>query len=566
MSKRAGSHKKTEKGDVAQSVISQVKYTTASGTNSENNKSDSGTKAWLAKVSVIWRLAHTRLKRPKRHEESSYSPSEPEGFSELYQLCCVLSRIPHTAVTADNSAYYSVKWPIQKLGSEYSLTVPPPYSADIRLDVAIDLSDLLCKLPDSMKIIYEKADPKMLINLMLPEGIICSEARKVAAAFWLWLCVTDDILEAMIKDEDFVQGINDMHASLAGSTDTAGYDSNSQISYITRLFRNMVYDTDLSDKDFQNSIESQWRQNIIACVQEIIHAFTIERPLFNAGKKVMLGDWMSLRVVTISARPFMILARASLNILGGMSRLGNPLLNDYQMYTGEPTEGETELVCLETTLQCILGLQNDILGWEKDNAEDLHLNCVQILIAQAKDSTTSIDTYKLSLTTAVEAHNQLVISAVSRASELLSDNRNAPDNPSRRESLVPSLSPSDICDDPASAEVFSPETSVVDLCSLTTQQQPVEAEVHIVDTDNETESQSTRGVSFPLFGQTTMLSCRQSITETPGCETCSLIYDQEQTKRERTCQYVRVLLNMANGMANWMIACKRYAVSNMLVE
>jgi len=58
----------------------------------------------------------------------------------------------------------------------------------------------------------------------------------------------------------------------------------------------------------------------------------------------------------------MILARASLNIPGGMSRLGNPLLNDYQRYTGKRTEGETELVCLETTLQCILGLQNDILG------------------------------------------------------------------------------------------------------------------------------------------------------------------------------------------------------------
>ena len=165
----------------------------------------------------------------KKHEEQLYAPSEPdvnEDFSKLYKVCCVLSRTPYTTFTAGTLTYHSVKWPIQKLGSDYSLTVPPPYSTDIRLDVAIDLSNILCKLPDSMKIIYEKADPKKLINLMLPEGVISSEARKVAAVFWLWLCVTDgksytkilslhypdltilcvDILEAMKKDEDFAQG------------------------------------------------------------------------------------------------------------------------------------------------------------------------------------------------------------------------------------------------------------------------------------------------------------------------------------------------------------------------
>lgn len=93
-----------------------------------------------------------------------------------------------------------------------------------------------------------------------------------------------------------------MHASLAGSTDTAEYDSNSQISFITRLFRDMVYGTVLSDKNSKGTTESQWQQNLITCVQEIAHAFTIERPLFNAGKKVILGDWMDLRVVTISGK------------------------------------------------------------------------------------------------------------------------------------------------------------------------------------------------------------------------------------------------------------------------
>ena len=179
----------------------------------------------------------------------------------------------------------------------------------------------------------------------------------------------------------------------------------------------------------------------------------------------------------------------------------------------------------------------------------------------------STDTYKLSLTTAIEAHNQLVISAVSRASELLGGNRNTPEYPSRRESLVPSLCPSDVChiiNGPVSAEA-SPETSAVDLCSRAVQQQqPREAEVDILDTDS--EAGSTKEVPLRLFGRAAKISWttphRQSITETQGREARTLINDQEQIERERTYQYVRVLLNMANGMANWMVACKRYAVKN----
>jgi len=209
------------------------------------------------------------------------------------------------------------------------------------------------------------------------------------------------------------------------------------------------------------------------------------------------------------------------------------------------------------------------LGWEKDNAEDLNLNCIQILIAQGKDSTNSTDTYKLSLTTAIEAHNQLVISAASRASKLLSGNKNTPDNSSRRESLVPSLCPSvagNITNGPISAEA-SPGTSAVDLCSPTMQQQqPREAEVDILDTDSEAESRSAREMTLRLFSRATKFSWstprRQSVTETLGREGRALVHDQEQVEGEKICQYVRVLLNMANGMANWMVACKRYAVNN----
>lgn len=91
----------------------------------------------------------------------------------------------------DSQKCHSITWPVQKLQAEYGLIVPPPYHKDIKGDGHIDLSDFIDKLPESMKGIYHKANPERLINLMLPEGVICQEARKVAATFWLWLCITD---------------------------------------------------------------------------------------------------------------------------------------------------------------------------------------------------------------------------------------------------------------------------------------------------------------------------------------------------------------------------------------
>jgi len=59
----------------------------------------------------------------------------------------------------------------------------------------------------------------------------------------------------------------------------------------------------------------------------------------------------------------MVLARASLKLPGEMSPLGNPFSPVYQPYpTSGSEEAENTLVRLETTMQCILGLQNDILG------------------------------------------------------------------------------------------------------------------------------------------------------------------------------------------------------------
>ena len=264
----------------------------------------------------------------------------------------------------------------------------------------------------------------------------------------------------------------------------------------------------------------------------------------------------------------MVLAKASLGIPCEPSPMGNPFSTNYIKFSRSQGELESDLSRLETTLQCVLGLQNDILGvypqilkmnvascwypnvtagWEKDHHEGLNLNAVQILIANWGASTDS--DYALALSTVIDAHNQLVISLVDRASELVTSNdsrllsySNIPGWP------LPSLVNSGVAtmeSTPRSSDDLPPPpTPVV---------RPVE-EVDIVDSDiddcDDSLLQKT-AVAFRLFGRTVKLSWELTRPE----------YPVANDEAERMRQYINVLLNMANGMATWMISSKRYALT-----
>lgn len=192
-----------------------------------------------------------------------------------------------------------------------------------------------------------------------------------------------------------------------------------------------------------------------------------------------------------------------------------------------------------------------MVGWEKDNHDNLYLNCVQILAAKASSNSD----YGFALDTAIEVHNHLVISAVNRASALfggdkrIASPKRTSTSQSRRESLVPSLTNSKVTSAIHTTDI-SPRASL-----RPTTPQPIEREVVEVDILNDRDSDlySLKEVSFRFFRCTVKvswsLSQRSSIVEGP-------------TEIERTRQYVGILLNMANGMANWMINSKRYAVKN----
>ena len=130
------------------------------------------------------------LRKPKESPPAKNHATYKQS-PELLQICYSLARVQQTTYKTENHLFHTVSWPVQKLRCNYSLTVPPPYNSHMKTDGNIDLNDFLAKIPQSMKIIYEKADPEKLINLMLPIGIICNEARRLAATFWVWLCVTD---------------------------------------------------------------------------------------------------------------------------------------------------------------------------------------------------------------------------------------------------------------------------------------------------------------------------------------------------------------------------------------
>lgn len=142
--------------------------------------------------------------------------------------------------------------------------------------------------------------------------------------------------------------------------------------------------------------ENHWRRTFMKAVCEIITGFRQERPLLETPS-IPMAAWMHLRIVTISIRPFLILSRADLGLSPTVHRAGNPL------ETSLPTSLAflTPLRKVEILLQLIMGLQNDILGWEKDAATENPLSAIQIEIAQGRSA-------RVALTHTVRTHNELV--------------------------------------------------------------------------------------------------------------------------------------------------------------
>ena len=186
-------------------------------------------------------------------------------------------------------------------------------------------------------------------------------------------------------------------------------------------------------------------------------------------------------------------------------------------------------------------------GWEKDHCEKLNLNCVQILLGKQRLPTD--DDCASALDTAIDVHNKLVVSATNRASGLLTLSGSAiiSANPPQGGSVIPS--PTNSTSPSSVASMISPSTSIDNLLSSAP-----ERTVAVADCLEKDDSgpYSCKEFTLRLFGHTVKVTWSLPLTRSSGAG--------NREEKEKIRVYVNVLLNMANGMANWMVNSRRYAV------
>ncbi|CAZ85945.1 unnamed protein product [Tuber melanosporum] len=288
-------------------------------------------------------------------------------------------------------------------------------------------------LPESCRDISEKASPLGLVPKLLPYGEISANARYIASCFWTWLCIIDDLTETLtgeawdkaesdllrIFSEDF-QDLPSSPSSTTTTTATTACSPPAPISDIVKVstaLRTVIDETSLhefptiingssSSSSASNHMNDDhlWRPIFREAVREVIMGFRAERPLLgkNSASKIDLTEWMRVRIITISVRPFMIITRASLGLDPTLSPFGNPLAADYQdLLLTSKKSNRNNLAKVECLLQLIMGLQNDIIGWEKDHKTKTPLNTVEILIKDGKKPTRA-------LAQVIAIHNKLV--------------------------------------------------------------------------------------------------------------------------------------------------------------
>ncbi|SLM39178.1 Terpenoid synthase [Lasallia pustulata] len=259
----------------------------------------------------------------------------------------------------------------------------------------IDLTDFLLNLPPNAGPIIERADPIALVNRMLPASIIHSGARFVAACFWSWLCVVDDLTE----DSDTSNSLEHCITALSSSPYLPLSTDNLCLRRMG-AFQHVIQTSTLSNANptSVSTVEEAWKPAFWAEILTVVEALNAEKDL--QGRAFSMAEWMDLRILTISARPFMVLTRASLGL--------SPSLN-----TPPPSSAQSSHLIpqLQFLTQVILGFQNDILGWQNDHLSHNPLNAIEVLIRDGDAPTHAFEHVLL-------AHNELVGRLVGVTAEL----------------------------------------------------------------------------------------------------------------------------------------------------
>lgn len=132
---------------------------------------------------------------------------------------------------------------------------------------------------------------------------------------------------------------------------------------VLAAFHNVVSTTRLQTNDSIDNVTviEAWKVDFWLEVLSVVKALQAEKSL--RGQDFKMKDWIQLRLLTISARPFMVIVRASLGLTPTLEVATTPRIQQLQILA-----------------QAAMGLQNDILGWQKDHREGNPLNAVEVLI------------------------------------------------------------------------------------------------------------------------------------------------------------------------------------------
>ncbi|KAI5840521.1 hypothetical protein DFP73DRAFT_633880 [Morchella snyderi] len=342
--------------------------------------------------------------------------SSTDRISALLELCYSLARI--SPGWSSGSGFLQekhfqqspLKLKIKTLGNKVVKLVlpastqksPEPYVREgSQQGDGCNFSSFISMLPESCRAISRKASPLGLVSMLFPYGKTEENMRYVACCFWIWLCIVDDLTEHLVGEE-WEQTEHDIMVIFNTPRDSMDclsyFNKDSDAVKVSHALRTVI---DATSIYYQSGVVSApWKVAFNNAVKEVIAGFRAERPLLSADR-IELSDWMPVRMVTISVRPFMILAKASLNLDLTMSNFGNPLREDQTPASNHRRGYDATLAKVERLLQLIMGLQNDILGWEKDFTLSNPLNAIQILILHGATPTTAF-------ADVVETHNELV--------------------------------------------------------------------------------------------------------------------------------------------------------------
>ncbi|CAF9907068.1 MAG: hypothetical protein ALECFALPRED_003056 [Alectoria fallacina] len=306
----------------------------------------------------------------KQTDEDDYLARQVQ---EIYKPSFYASPSPHCGRLTRKSVRSEV------LSQKYHLTLPVPLaSAPVTGDSRsiIDLSAFLDDLPSIVEPIIKKTSPETLVERMFPALTSHHGARYLAACFWCWLCILDDLTEG----KDTTAALQQCIVVLCLSP----YDQTPLSPLVSRLMgglRHAVQTISIAKPDSvhgADTIFEPWKMVFWFEVQAVARALLGENDLEDA--KFTMIQWLDLRVVTISARPLLVLLGASC----GLSVTSDTL-------TAGPL----------TNLPLILGLENDILGFDKDHNANNPLSAVQLLIRDGLIK-------KRSLLRIADRHNSLV--------------------------------------------------------------------------------------------------------------------------------------------------------------